>query len=788
MRIELLGGLNVLLDGQAAPRFRSQKPPALLAYLAYFADRHHPRELLIEMLWPDADPEAGRNRLSVTLSRIRAHLLETSAAGASTIQADRFHLWIDRGLVQTDIGELEAHLASAQQPGADRFRHLAEALNLCRGPLLPGFYESWIASEQERICIRIQQATSDLIYLLEASGRVDEALFYAKRHVAAEPLREEAHRDVIRLLIRQGKAAEAIKQYRALERFLRDELGVGPDIETQELIHEIRKPAPSIDDWPMTIGSGPAKEEERSYGAIGNRASRLGFADGRGSRDRRNVSRKPLAWLLLAGIFGIPVLVFGFKPRIPKNGKPSIQSSAPARATERREPLWTRRYKSAPDESYSELTAVTSDSTGNIYVTGFIKTTSHDVDLLTLKYSPNGKLLWKHRYDGPGNDCDRGRYIAVDRIGNVYVSGDSYNGDRAKRGTEWDCVTLKYDSHGSLLWRQQFNEVTNFDDVPAGMGLDANGNIYVAGTTRKPDRRAQVVVMKYRSDGFRLWAVHPPPAATGMVTSDIALHSFLVEPSGSLFLTGEGEDTDATGRKTRDMLTYHYDRHGNLIWGRRFASETPGTIFGRASAVDKDRNVFVAATHQPKVKGQSLPPGTRSFPQSPTEPAPEEVVVVKYDPSGEVAWSTSFENPFHGSQMSPSSLTLDEKGYILVDAIYSGRDGPIGSVICRISPSGYIEWTESEARMIASTMLVAGPEAIVLSGVTTDNPHLYNNVMRTERILGRNRLDWVNEHKNKVGIRIKQNAMHRDRFGNIITVGQTEEKPDPGAIIIKLAP
>jgi len=77
----------------------------------------------------------------------------------------------------------------------------------------------------------------------------------------------------------------------------------------------------------------------------------------------------------------------------------------------------------------SEATAVTTDSDQNIYVTGFVSTVAHDTDFLTIKYDENGTLLWQKRYNGPGNDVDRGAApIAVDSQGAVYVTGESDNG------------------------------------------------------------------------------------------------------------------------------------------------------------------------------------------------------------------------------------------------------------------------------------------------------------------------------------------------------------------------
>lgn len=59
-RIELFGELRVVQGERIITRFNTQKTASLLAYLAYHLDRAHPREALIEMLWPDNEPEKGR--------------------------------------------------------------------------------------------------------------------------------------------------------------------------------------------------------------------------------------------------------------------------------------------------------------------------------------------------------------------------------------------------------------------------------------------------------------------------------------------------------------------------------------------------------------------------------------------------------------------------------------------------------------------------------------------------------------------------------------------------------
>src|SRR6476646_8895959 len=72
--VQLLGGLRARRGDQEIARFSTQKNAMLLAYLAYYRHQQHPREVLLELLWPDCDPEAGKKRLRTALWSLRRQL------------------------------------------------------------------------------------------------------------------------------------------------------------------------------------------------------------------------------------------------------------------------------------------------------------------------------------------------------------------------------------------------------------------------------------------------------------------------------------------------------------------------------------------------------------------------------------------------------------------------------------------------------------------------------------------------------------------------------------------
>src|SRR5579871_5165110 len=114
-QIELLGGLRVRRAESLITRFRTQKAGALLGYLAYHAQNAHPREELLELLWPDLDLPAGRNNLSTILSSLRHQLEPPGIPAGAVLCADRFTLGLNPDAIRTDVAEFEGDLKAAEQ-------------------------------------------------------------------------------------------------------------------------------------------------------------------------------------------------------------------------------------------------------------------------------------------------------------------------------------------------------------------------------------------------------------------------------------------------------------------------------------------------------------------------------------------------------------------------------------------------------------------------------------------------------------------------------------------------
>ncbi len=174
IRIELFGHLSARVGDRIITRFRTQRNASLLAYLAYFAGRRHPREILIEMLWPEGDPAAGRVSLRTALSMLMRQLEPPGTAQGIVLQADRFAVGLNAAAVSTDVADFLAAVNAARvaTAAADRRKALARSLEFNSSELLPGYYEDWAVVEQRRLAEIHERITEEYDRLAGTDGDI----------------------------------------------------------------------------------------------------------------------------------------------------------------------------------------------------------------------------------------------------------------------------------------------------------------------------------------------------------------------------------------------------------------------------------------------------------------------------------------------------------------------------------------------------------------------------------------------------------------------------------------
>lgn len=141
-QVRLLGGVQAEGPAGTVTRWPSRACAALLAYLALHPGRAHPREELVELLWPGAAPESGRARLRQTLSTLRSLLQAAGGAQPVPLVADRQAVRADAAALDCDALRFQRLLAAGQHDAARA---------LYTGELMPGHYAEWAVAERHRL-------------------------------------------------------------------------------------------------------------------------------------------------------------------------------------------------------------------------------------------------------------------------------------------------------------------------------------------------------------------------------------------------------------------------------------------------------------------------------------------------------------------------------------------------------------------------------------------------------------------------------------------------------------
>jgi DNA-binding SARP family transcriptional activator len=244
LRIKLFGSLELERDGQPLPRFASRKSGELFAYLALNRKAPHTREHLAGVFWGESAEDRARHTLNTTLWRINRVLEPSDASGAARgyLRVSPQHIGFNAASgVWLDVAEFESRCALAEQTEApsQRFALYSQAVSLYRGELLVDCYEDWCIVERERLQGLYVRALAQLMAYNSGNTEFDRAIECARRILNCDPLREEVHRDLMRLHLNAGQPAAALRQYRQCEDLLRDELGVEPAPETRALLTPI---------------------------------------------------------------------------------------------------------------------------------------------------------------------------------------------------------------------------------------------------------------------------------------------------------------------------------------------------------------------------------------------------------------------------------------------------------------------------------------------------------------------------------------------------------------------
>lgn len=257
---------NVPLDGLP------HKAKALLIYLACRGEPQ-PRTTLVGMLWPEHGEKQAMTSLRVTLTHLR------KAVGPYLSITRQIVAMNQASAYQVDLLALEKGISLVQHPAnasgvqsVAQLEKLSQALAYYQGDFLSGFmvsdsqaFEEWITFERERLRMQTIAAMQSLVAGYMKLGRYREGLTEAMRLLHLDPLREESHRQLMRLFAHRGQRSAALQQFENCRQILDEELGVEPTAETVTLHEQIRTGAIASPQQPLPPNLTPRPEGTRPW-------------------------------------------------------------------------------------------------------------------------------------------------------------------------------------------------------------------------------------------------------------------------------------------------------------------------------------------------------------------------------------------------------------------------------------------------------------------------------------------------------------------------------------------
>jgi DNA-binding SARP family transcriptional activator len=235
LSLTLLGGFRAQLGSGPPVALTSKKAQALLAYLSVRPGVRHTRDGVGALLWSNTDDGQARQSLRQALVAVRRALLRVKPP---LLETSNETIALNDAGMDIDVRRFE------QLAGSGDTKALTRALSLFGGDLLEGFrlreprFDDWLHGERERLRGHAARALERICAQSVTGEALEGAIGAALRLLALDPLHESVHRSLMRLYLRSGRRAAALRQYQVCVDVLQRELDVAPEPATKALYQE----------------------------------------------------------------------------------------------------------------------------------------------------------------------------------------------------------------------------------------------------------------------------------------------------------------------------------------------------------------------------------------------------------------------------------------------------------------------------------------------------------------------------------------------------------------------
>lgn len=436
----------------------------------------------------------------------------------------------------------------------------------------------------------------------------------------------------------------------------------------------------------------------------------------------------------------------------------------------------TRKYSAAGSLVWSQIfdrgngddraTAITADIDANIIVTGRSENSDGDDDYYTIKYNSGGTVRWQKVYAGPSSGNDRALCIASDFNKGIYISGQSDTDPSAI--TDYDIVSLKYDSSGNLQFTRFDVGAAQQDDIPSRITVDINNNLYITGKSDVDPSTAtnnDFITVMYDASGVRQWS----NTFNGTRNASDIASDVIVDFAGNIVLVGGVENLGSQ----KDGALIEYDATGATVFNKSFNGQGDFEVQYRSVVADLTGNVYAVGF---------------IF----NEDDSKNCLITKFDPAGSTVWTKQY-NGENDDDDEFEALAQDGNGFIYATGYCKVGGQKSNYITIKYDPNtGDTIWTRqynftANQADRAVDIIINNANEIFVTGYSDSNPNdtLSNNDVVTICYNAAGATIWSQRFDGTGTLRDEPAEMIFDNAGNIIITGRTENVQNDDYLVLK---
>jgi len=408
---------------------------------------------------------------------------------------------------------------------------------------------------------------------------------------------------------------------------------------------------------------------------------------------------------------------------------------------------WVQRFNGS-DNRFDIAQALHLDASSNSYVVGSTASAGSSVDIVVIKYSPAGALLWQYLFNGFANSVDQPYGSCIDEAGNCYVTGFTADSNSVIK-----IVTIKINSTGNEVWRKVFLPPASSQGLGNCILIDSDNNIVTAGSIKRTNGSFRLTLLKYSPAGDLL------DTAFFNVTSSSseAPVSLCTDNASNIYVLGT---TNAVSGYD-DILMLKYDNGFNLKWQHTFsgtavASDQPKQILhtddnklavlaavnnlstgydygmyrfdtnaalimqyvynGTGNDQDIPFAMAIDAANNIHVTGSSRNADTLGS---------EDFFTIKIDPTGTLLWQKRYNGVGAGIDYG-ISIAVDNMGNVFAGGTAESHDYHVQYALLKYGPTGDLLWLEEYSAIenhedFLYTVAVNNNRDIFVTGISFDS-------------------------------------------------------------------